>query len=417
VRDIRVVIVNESDIQGGAARAAYRLHLSILSAGIDSLMLVQRKFSDDPTVLGPETDFKRRFGKVRPFLDLLPAKKYKDRTNVLFSTGWLPFGGIAERINQLNPDLVHLHWITGGMMRIDEIVKIKAPIVWSLHDMWPFTGGCHYDGQCGRYRESCGNCPLLLSRKENDLSREVFARKSRVYSKKRDMTIVGLSSWITRCAESSSLLSGKRVVHLPNPIDTDNFRPFDKRKARELWRFPFDRKILLYGAMSAAKDPRKGLQELNAALDFIGQDNLEVFVFGASQPFGIPSQRFKTTYLGTLHDEISIISLYNACDLMVVPSLRENLSNSIMEALSCGTPVVAFNVGGNADMIEHKKNGYLARPFEPKDLALGVEWVLDAPNYEDLRINAREKVLQEFRSDLVAERYLKIYNEILQGGK
>lgn len=411
MRDIKVVIVNESDIQGGAARAAYRLHLSILSAGIDSLMLVQRKFSDDPTVLGPETDFKRRFGKVRPFLDLLPAKKYKDRTNALFSTGWLPFGGIAERINQLNPDLVHLHWITGGMMRIEEIVKIKAPIVWSLHDMWPFTGGCHYDGQCGRYRESCGNCPLLLSRKENDLSREVFARKSRVYSKKRDMTIVGLSSWITRCAESSSLLSGKRVVHLPNPIDTDNFRPFDKRKARELWRFPLDKKILLFGAMSASHDRRKGLKELNSTLKMVEQNDMEICVFGVSQPSQKPSQRFKTKYLGSLHDDICLISLYNACDLMVVPSLQENLSNSIMEALSCGTPVVAFNVGGNADLIEHNNNGYLAIPFEVEDLAKGIDWVFNAPNYEELKNRAREKVLLEFQSEIVADKYVELYKE------
>lgn len=356
----------------------------------------------------------RRFGKVRPFLDSLPLKKYKDRTSTLFSTGWFPFGGIAERINKLNPDLVHLHWIAGGMMRIEEIEKIKAPIVWSLHDMWPFTGGCHYDGQCGRHRESCGNCPLLLSREQNDLSRKVFARKRRVYSKRRDMTIVGLSSWIKQCAESSSLFSSKRVVCLPNPINTEIFRPIGQIKARELWRFPLDRKILLYGAMSATKDPRKGLQELNAALDFIGQDNLEVFIFGASQPADKVSDRFPTKYLGSLCDEVSLISLYSACDLMVVPSLQENLSNSIMESLSCGTPVVAFNLGGNSDMIEHKKNGYLAVPFEPIDLAQGIDWILNTLNYEELRNRAREKVMLEFRIEAVAGKYIHLYRQIIE---
>jgi len=300
-------------------------------------------------------------------------------------------------------------------MRIEDIVKIKAPIVWSLHDMWPFTGGCHYDGQCGGYRESCGNCPLLLSRKENDLSREVFARKSRVYSKKRDMTIVGLSSWITRCAESCSLFRGKRIVHLPNPINTDQYRPFDKRKARELWQLPLDRKILLFGAMSARGDPRKGLKELNSALDMVVQKDFEVCIFGANQSPEEPSQRFKTTYLGLLHDEVSLISLYNACDLMVVPSLQENLSNSIMEALSCGTPVVAFNVGGNADMIEHKKNGYLAIPFEITDLAAGIDWVLNLPNRAELKHNAREKVLRELRSEIVADKYIQLYKEVIDG--
>lgn len=408
------MVVNESDTQGGAARAAHRLHLSLLSAGIDSRMLVQRKFSDDPTVLGPETDFKRRFGKVRPFLDLLPAKKYKDRTNALFSTGWLPFGGVAERINQLNPDLVHLHWITGGMMRIEEIVKIEAPIIWTLHDNWAFTGGCHIMRDCRKHALGCGGCPVLGSDDSNDLSWKVFRRKEKAYHSMKNCTLVGLSRWIAEEAERSRLFAGKKVVCLPNPIDTDDYRPINKETAREILRLPKGKKIVAFGALDALSDPNKGYNFLLEGLNNLRGNDTELVVFGASQPGELQTLPFKTSFLGRLHDDVTLCLVYNACDALVVPSLQENLSNSILEALSCGTPVVAFNVGGNSDMIQHYKNGYLAIPFEVYDLAKGIDWVLNAPNYEELKNKAREKVLCEFRSEIVAEKYVQLYKQTIE---
>ena len=160
---MKILIVNTSDIQGGAARAAYRLHQALLTEGVDSQMLVQSQSSDDFTVIGPQTKVQKALGKLRPTLDSLPVHRYKDRTKTLFSPSWLPFSSIVERINSINPDVVHLHWIAGGMIRIEDLPKIKAPIVWSLHDMWAFTGGCHYDEECGAYQKQCGTCPVLGS--------------------------------------------------------------------------------------------------------------------------------------------------------------------------------------------------------------------------------------------------------------
>jgi len=419
---MKTLIVNTSDIQGGAARAAYRLHTALLSSGVDSQMLVQKKASDDYTVVGASTKVQKAMAKLRPTLDSLPTRLYKNRTKTLFSPSWLPFSGIVDKINEINPDIVHLHWICGGMMSIEDIGKIKAPIVWSLHDNWAFTGGCHIMWECEKYKVSCGACPRLGSDKENDLSRKIWHRKEKTFSKISNMTVVGLSKWLTECANKSTLFRDKKVVNLPNPIDTTIFKPFDKDKARELWSLPHDKKLVLFGANSATSDINKGFKELSEALHKLHDKNIEFVVFGSSQPQNAPDFGFKTHYLGSLSDDVSLVTLYSAVDVMVVPSLQENLSNAIMESLACATPVVGFNIGGNSDMIVHQKNGYLAKPFESKDLAEGIEWVIREVQRSTFNVqgseltglikNAREKVVREFDSKVVAEKYVEMYETV-----
>ncbi len=410
---MKILIVNTQDISGGAARAAYRLHRALLKEGVDSNMLVQKKSSDDFTVLSKSGKVQRALSSLRPTLDILPTYFYKNRDRTLFSPAWLPFSFVVDEINKLNPDIVHLHWICGGLMKIEDIAKIKAPIVWSLHDNWAFTGGCHIMWECEKYKNRCGVCPRLGSSKERDLSRRVFERKEKSFSKIKSLTVVGLSRWLYEVSKSSRLLKGKEHVYLPNLIDTTLYKPFDKEKARELWNLTKDKKLILFGAMSAMSDINKGFKELYEALQLLSTKNIELVIFGSSKPKNPPKFPFHTHYLGHIHDDISLVTLYGSVDVMVVPSLQENLSNAIMEALSCSTPVVSFDVGGNSDMIEHKKNGYLSKPYEPYDLANGIEWVLEAPNYKELCKNAREKVLREFDSKVVAKRYIELYQEVL----
>ena len=410
---MKILIVNTSDMNGGAARAAYRLHRGLFSQGVDSQMLVQSKSSDDYTIIAETDKVKKTLNKLRPFLDSIPVRFYKNRTKTLFSPSWLPFSNIVDKINEINPDIVHLHWITGGMMQIEDIALIKAPIVWSLHDMWAFTGGCHYDEECNGYEKECGNCKILGSIKEKDLSRKIWHRKEKTFTKKPNMTIVGLSKWLTQCAKNSRLFKNMKVVNLPNPIDTNIFKPFSKDSARELLCLPKNKKLVLFGAMSATTDSRKGFKELSESLCKLDDKNIELVVFGSSEPKNPPNFGFKTHYLGHLHDDASLVTLYSAVDVMVVPSLQENLSNAIMESLACGTPVVAFNVGGNSDMVEHLHNGYLAKPFDTDDLRRGIDWVLNTPNYDELCKNAREKVLREFDSKIVAKKYIELYKKVL----
>lgn len=412
---MKILIINTHDIQGGAARAAYRLHQSLLDAGVKSQMLVQSKTSVDNTIIGRvnKTKAQKVIGIIRPTLDAVPLKFYKNKTDTLFSPEWLPFSGIVDAIEAIDPDVVHLHWICGGMIQIEDLGRIKKPIVWSLHDMWAFTGGCHYDEECGKYKFGCCSCPVLGSKKEKDLSRYIFTRKQKIFEKMDNLTIVGLSNWLADCAGQSFLFANKQVVNLPNPIDTTRFLPIDKLQARMALKLPTNKKLVLYGAMSATSDPRKGYLELVKALRTLPNNNdIELLVFGSSQPENVPEYGFASHFLGHLDDE-SLRLLYCAADVMVVPSIQENLSNAIMESLACGTPVVAFDIGGNRDLIEHKHNGYLSEPFNPDDLVRGILWVLNSPQYTQISQNAREKVLKCFDSKVVAKQYIDLYKSIL----
>lgn len=410
---MKILHVNTHDSQGGAARAAYRLHQALLAESIDSKMLVQKKTSDDHTVIAPTSKFEKGINLFRPTLDNLPLQQYKHRSQSLFSPAWLPFSKIPKKIAQINPDIVHLHWIAGAMMSVKDLARIDKPIVWSLHDMWAFTGGEHIDEGQQHYLDRCGNSKVLNSKKDKDLSRKGWKRKQQVYAHIENMTIVGLSDWMHQSAKNSSLLKDKRHVQLPNPINTLFFAPLSKVEARRLFNLPIDKKIVLFGAMNATSDPNKGFNYLFKALKKIELENIELVIFGSSQSTTPLSFKQPVHYLGHLYDDVSLRVLYNAADVMIVPSLQENLSNAIMESLACGTPVVAFDIGGNSDMIEHINNGYLAQPFDTDDLAKGMEWVLDAPNYQKLCDNAREKVLTHFDSQIVARQYITLYKEIL----
>ena len=410
---MRILHINASDTYGGAARAAYRLHRALSAENVDSKLLVQKKTSDDHTVMAPISKFEKGINLFRPTLDNLPLQQYKNRTQSLFSPAWLPFSQIPKKIVQINPDIVHLHWIAGAMMSVKDLGKIDKPIVWSLHDMWAFTGGEHIDEGQQHYLDRCGNSKVLNSKKDKDLSRRGWERKRQVYAQIKDMTIVGLSNWMHQSAKSSSLLKDKHHIQLPNPINTATFAPFDRAEARRLLNLPRDKQLIFFGAMNATSDPNKGFNHIFNALKNPSFKNTELVVFGSSKPATPLHFTQHVNYLGQLHDDISLRVLYNAADVMVVPSLQENLSNAIMESLACGTPVVGFDIGGNSDMIDHKINGYLARPFDSNDLANGIEWVLNAPNYQQLCNNARDKVMSHFDSQLVAKQYIALYKEIL----
>ncbi|MBK3518010.1 glycosyltransferase family 4 protein [Carboxylicivirga marina] len=411
---MKVLIVNLSDIEGGAARAAYRLHQSLLGEGVDSQMLVINKRTTDYTVLSSNTKSSKLLDAVRPSIEQLPVKFYKNKSKTTFSNSCIGKRNLFKIINEINPDIVHLHWICGGMIRIEDFKKIKAPIVWSLHDMWAFTGGCHYNEDCNRYQVGCGECKVLHSRHASDLSSRVWKRKNRTYNRVNSLTIVGLSSWLNDCSKNSFLLKGKKHYNLPNPINTNLYRPFDKSQARDLWRLPKDKKLVLFGAMGATSDPRKGYVLLKEALAEIKHNDVELIVFGSSKPKDSQNLGFKTHYLGHIHDDVSLVTLYSCVDVMVVPSVQENLSNAIMESLACGTPVVGFNIGGNSDMIEHKLNGYLAPAFDITELSRGIDWVINNNSKNEISEYARTKVVTCFDSEKVGKRYLSLYKEILR---
>lgn len=414
---MKPLFLNTFDIEGGAAQAAYRLHLGLQHIGVDSRMLVQFKSGDDVSVVAPASKWAKGISLLRPTLDALPLKLYPGGNGLRFSLAYLP-EGLAGKCATINPDIVHLHWVADGFLRIETLRRFRKPLVWTLHDMWAFTGGCHYDEACGGYRESCGACPQLKSKKQMDLSHWVWKRKKKAWQG-LDMTIVTPSRWLAKCARYSSLFRNHRVEVIPNGLDIKRYKPANKKLVRDMLGLPQDKKLILFGAMDALSDKRKGFQFFEPALQNLAQngwlDLTELMVFGASEPADSPDFGLKAHYLGRLHDDISLALLYAVADVFVLPSIQDNLPNTIMESLACGTPVVAFGVGGIPEMVEHQINGYLARAMDANDLAYGIHWVLaDPERCAYLGKAARAKAVKEYALEVQAQHYRDLYEEILQ---
>jgi glycosyltransferase involved in cell wall biosynthesis len=415
-KQLKILIVNTHEKEGGAARSAYRLHKGLLSIGAESRMLVQYKKSDDPTILGPKTKVGKGLALLRPELDSLPLIGYRNRTSPIFSTQWVP-GFHRGTITKINPDVINFHWVCGGFLKIESITGLKRPVVWTLHDLWAFTGGCHYPSECTRYIEACGCCPHLQSQKVRDLSYRIWKRKKKAY-RGIDLTVVTPSRWLAACAKSSSLFGAFRTEVIPYGLDLNRFKPVDKLQARDLLNLPPDKHLILFGAINATEDTRKGFQYLVPALqklkDSGWQDKVEIVIFGSLGVSTNEYPAFKTHYLGTLNDDLSLSLAYASADAFIAPSIQENLSNTVMESIACGTPCIAFNIGGMPDMIENRKNGYLAIPFDVEDLAHGISWVIEDPERTlALAHRAREKAEQEFNFELQAHRYITLCEDLL----
>ena len=413
---MKILHISTKDFEGGAARAANRLHQGLKEINIDSQMLVQTKVSDERTIIAPQTLVEKSLAKFGGIVDTIPPKLYLRHDRLPFSTQWLP-DAIYPRIARLNPSLINLHWIKDSYLRIETLAKLELPIVWTLHDMWAFTGGCHYDGHCGRYVESCGACPQLKSDRNWDLSRWIWQRKFRAWNN-INLTIVTPSKWLAECASSSSLFRNLRVEVIPNGLDLQRYKPVNRQIVRSLLNLPQNKQLVLFGAMKATSDRRKGFYLLEAALQSLSQsgwqDKIELVVVGASPPNNPANLGFKTHYLGKLNDDISLAQVYAAADVFVAPSLQDNLPNTVVEAIACGTPSVAFKIGGMPEIIEHQQNGYLAQPYEIEDLAQGIVWLLeDREKHQKLCHQARAKAEQKFAIELQARRYASLFGKIV----
>jgi len=412
---MKIFHLNRADTEGGAARAATCLLEGIRLQGHDVRLYVQRKIGDSPFVIGPPAILGKAMGFARRTLESYLFGLSCGKVKGLFSPAFLP-DRLSPRVSAFAPDIIHLHWVA-RMMRLETLHRISVPIVWTLHDSWPFTGGCFLPFDCTRYRESCGSCPALGSSREEDLSRRVWRRKRNAWQN-LNLTIVAPSRWMGACAQASSLFRDRRVEVIPNGLDVQRYKPQDRRTAREHFSLPQNKRLVLFGSKSATKDLNKGFHLFMQALHELPvsmRDTLELIIFGSAEPDQPPDLPFKTHYLGWQHHDADLSLLYSAADVFVFPSLQETLGYTAMEAMACGTPCVAFNQGGVPDLIDHEQNGYLARPFNPADLARGIVWVLeDDKRRREMAVRARQKVVQEFALEKVAARHTALYRELLK---
>lgn len=409
---IQPLLLTDGD-SGGAGTATRRIHDGLREVGIDSQMLVRDRSSDDPNIEGPSTLASKAIAKMRPHFDSLPLKLYENTS--VFSLSWLP-ERINHRVDELDPDLVQLNWIGNGFINIKSLSDIEVPIVWRLPDMWPMTGGCHYAGDCDKYQSACGACPQLGSDRPFDLSRLTIRRKQKAL-KDVDITVVAPSSWLASCAANSSLFSNSRIEVIPNGLDPSVFRPVDPELGRNMFDLPKDCNLVLFGSVGPLSDPRKGFEPLRKALSTLAKRqgvDLELVIFGTSEPEDPPDFGLPTHYVGYLNDEQSLSLLYASADVMTVPSRYEGFGQTVTEAMACGTPVVAFNATGPADTIIHQSTGYLADPYQPDDLAQGIEWVLaDEKRRVELGEKARKRVVENYHYEDVASQYLSLYQELV----
>lgn len=406
---MKVLHINTTDITGGAGIAAFRLHNALRKEGIDSFMLVQSKKSENKYV------FKNSgipyINKLRSEADNLFSRFALKNKQNLFSVSRLA-DNVNRKIKKINPDIIHLHWITGGFIKIESLEKFNIPILWSLHDMWPFTGGCHYDNECKKYESECIDCPFL--KKGSYISRKVFKRKEKTYKQIKNLNINGLSKWLANCAENSSLFSNNKIYNISNCNDSNEFFPIPKEEAKKQLSVSVNKKLILFGAVAATIDKRKGFDLLKEALTNMQIKSDKILsVFGSDQKQETEVDGLKYHYLGHISEKNLLRTVYSAADVVVVPSRQENLSNVVVESLACGTPVVAFNIGGMSDMIIHKENGYLAEEFNTNDLQKGIEWVLNNNDFKKISENAHQTVKTKFESSIVANQYIKVYKEIL----
>lgn len=411
---MRVLIINTSEQIGGAAIAANRLMEALKKNGVRAKMLVRDKQTDRLTVVRVRSNWRLPFAFLWERLVIYVSNMFSKRN--LFQVDIANTGTDVTNLSDFQrADVIHLHWVNQGFLSLKSIEKIMQsgkPVVITMHDQWYFTGICHYSDKCDRYKELCHDCEMMNGKLLGDWSRRVFERKAKIYGEAK-LTFVGCSKWIADLARQSKLTEGQKVVNIPNAIDTMFFRPQYKTYARQQFQLPLDKKLLLFGSQRIT-DERKGFSLLVDALNIIKEKhpevaaNVDLVVVGGDSekvrqavPFGV----YTVSYVS---DPEKMVTLYNAIDVYVTPSLQDNLPNTIVESMACGIPCVGFNVGGIPEMIDHKENGYVAEYKNAADLAEGIVWTLTS-NYSTLSRNARVKAVDTYGEEAVAKKYIEVY--------
>ena len=409
---MRVLIVNTSERTGGAAVAANRLLEALNNNGVKAKMLVRDKETDQLTVAGLPSSWRHHWNFLwERFVIWLHLHFRREH---LFEVDMANAGTDITSLPEFQEaDVIHLHWINQGMLSLKGIRKILTsgkPVVWTMHDIWPATSVCHYTRGCEQYLSQCVQCPLLPG---GSLARWVWNRKRQMLSGQR-ITYVCCSEWLAGEARKSALLSGQRIVSIPNAIDTRQFRPQDKQQARQAVGLPNDRRVILFVSQRVT-DPRKGISYFVEAVSrLVGQhpemkDNTGVAILGGHAEEVASLLALPSYPLGYVSNPSQIVNVYNAADVFVLPSLEDNLPNTLMEAMACGVPCVGFHVGGIPEMIHHQVNGYVAQERDAADLAEGIHYVLADADYATLSRECLHHVAQKYSQQSVANRYIEEY--------
>ena len=419
--DLKVVHLNTYDGNGGAGRACLRLSDALKANGIESEVLVYYKFGQNTKITTLTNGF---LAKMKAIFNIMAerylAKLFVKAVKTPFSLQW--FGkSIIHNKKIKEADIIHLHWINHGFLSpkfLAQLDLLDKPIVWTFHDSNAFTGGCHVRYSCENFHRQCGNCPLLRFNGKDDISRGNWLRKQKAYTE-LNFHIVAPSNWMAKSVKQSSLLGIRNISVIPNTIDIDVFKPYVKAEAKKILKIKTDHFAIMSGFMPSKNDKHKGTQYLIDALNELAarpeipNEQIELVIFGNKDEKNIPEFPFKTTFLGTINKDEHLAKCYAAADVFVLPSLEDNLPNTVMESLACATPVVAFKTGGIPDMVKHLENGYLAEYENATDLADGIEWLFLNEDRETIQKEARRTILNYFAPTVIATKHEELYLELL----
>lgn len=419
---MKVAFINTFDRLGGATQSCRRTALALRAAEVDVRIVAQEQTQPDEMVVPAYVGWQKYLARFREYGERLRFVPREASRAVRFQ---FSFDDLGQDISKLpfiqEADVLHFHWISRAYLSLQSfqaLARLNKPMVWSLHDMWAFTGGCHYAGSCTHFQKACGNCWHLKRPAKNDISHQIWTRKAAVYPG-LNMTYVGSSAWLAGIAKTSSLLGQERVINIPTPVEQDIFCPMEKADLRRALTIGEDRIVLLFVAMNV-QEKRKGFAYIKEALDLLAQSNswikekVELLVLGRAQPADFADLPFPVHCLGRLSELPAIAKAYNTADVFLMPSLEDNLPNTVLESLSCGIPVVAFDTGGIPEMVAHQKNGYIAESQNARQLVEGIQWVLENPErYQQLSQAARATILNDYSYEKVAAKYLELYTQLL----
>ena len=419
---MKILLIAKHPKTGGAAIAASRLMESLREKKVDVSMLVQEGGNEEQGVYSTTHGKLKRWTNLYRFiLERLVFLRQERSASIRFLFSLAKTGeSIIRNRHVMEADVIHLHWINAGFLSLkslDELLSMGKPVVWTFHDMWPFTGGCHYALDCKEYTRECGECPYLKKPRKNDLSHRLWKKKLEIF-RDTQVNVITPSAWLQECVEGSSLLKHWPVRTIHNPVNSDILKAVDRVKACANLGLDPSKKYILFGA-ATMKNVLKGFNYfLEASSAIAGEswlkEDVEILLFGKANEDVARSFPLKTRNIAFVSSISTIVELYSVAHLFVIPSLQDNLPNTIIESMLCGTPVVGFNTGGIPEMIEHKVNGYLAEYKSSDDLAAGMRWILASGSYEKLSADTRKLALERFSRDRSVEMHIELYRKLLK---
>ena len=407
---MKVLVVNNIDVRGGAYRASHNIHHALLQAGIDSSFYHYGHLA---------TEFYRN---IQHSLDRFALRFYPERKKPDFFSPAISGINIRKESAFNETDIINLHWTTGGFLSlksIEWIMSLGKPVVWTLHDFWPVSGGCHLNRGCLKFKEQCGSCPVLGSKKENDLSRKIWEKKNRIYYN-ADLHWVTVSDWFLSQAKQSSLLKNADIHKIFNAIDTDLFIPADMLSVRRELNLPSDPFIILCGGFGITKDPNKGFNDLISALHLLKEkhhipdDKISIVVFGNALDSELKGSAYPVYNAGLIQDDTKLAKYYAAADVFVCTSMQETGPTTILESMSCGTPVISYNVGIVPEIVKNDENGFLCSKSEPEEMANGILsfFNMEKEKRSQFGISARNMIASNCSFEITGRKYLELFLKI-----